>query len=475
MTSFSSYSIAAVFLLAAFQTRSLSADTKRMQDVATLLGIESANGSPASKEAEAAVARLVDRGLKSHPNLQTREAELQASRARVDAAQGTYQPKLQINANAMRQQIEDLKTDVKSRRDSHDINLVLRENLWRGGQDAGQVDLARQDQSLAEIRNVYEGEGLSFRIARVSLDYNFRFFRQLIDEASLVDAVELRSLADRKFNAGQVGKIDLHLTGMRESGSRAAAARAAIDTRQAYLELLNALGPQEPSEALTQDIQALTKSALPFPSALPELKDIQTPTLNEQNSLIVQKRAEITLDQGYRGRYLPQIDLVGTLGRNNASSWLMENDDQKANSRSMDRTVQLQFSWNLWDRTQDYLIRAAAAEKNAATSEVNAVRHEANMEVQSLKAYIVDLHKSLSISRDAYRQAGELYDAQRKLYEAGVIGIQPLMDAEREKRDAIGTWHQSVHELQLSLLRWQALQKGYLTSGSIPSSEVARN
>jgi len=99
-----------------------------------------------------------------------------------------------------------------------------------------------------------------------------------------------------------------------------------------------------------------------------------------------------------------------------------------------------------------------------------AVRHEVGLESQRLRTFIIDLHKSLSISREAYVQAGQLYDAQRKLYETGVIGLQPLMDAEREKRNAISAWQQSVHELQLSFLRWQALQKGYLTSGSMSAS-----
>jgi len=459
-----------VFLVSALITSQGRADTKRMQDVAALLGIDQNQGSAAAKEAEAAAARLLERGLASHPTLKTREAELLASRARVDAAQGAYQPTLSVNANLWQSHRNDSGTDVRSRSDSQDVKLILRENLWRGGQDAGRVSLARQDESLAEIRKFYEGEGLSLRLTRATYDYNFRYFRQLIEAASLAEASELRSLAERKFNAGQVGKIDIHLTGMRESGARAEAARAAIETQQAYHELMIALGPQESTETVNQDIQALTKAALPFPAELPELKPIEEPTLSEKNSLALQKRAEITLDQSYRGRYLPQIDLVGTLGRSGNSNWLVEEEDQKATSRSTDTTVQLQFSWNLWDRSQDHLIRAAAADKNAAGSEVDAVRHEVGLESQRLRTFIIDLHKSLSISREAYVQAGQLYDAQRKLYETGVIGLQPLMDAEREKRNAISAWQQSVHELQLSLLRWQALEKGYLTSGSMSAS-----
>lgn len=440
----------------------LYADTKRMQDVAALLGIE-ADGNPASKDAEAAVARLVERGLRSHPRIKVREAELEARRALVDAAQGRYQPTLSVNGSAQQERSTNLEKDQRSRADSMGASLVLEENLYRGGLDAGQVDLAKQDESLAEIQKNYEAEQLAYQVARSATAYNFQFFRQMIEEASLADATELRSLAERKFSAGQVGKIDVHLTGMRESAARSSAARAAIDTQQNYLGLLNLLGPQEAADALTADLNSLTKAALPFPAALPELKAPETPSLDEKDSLARQKRAEISLDQNYRARYLPRVDLVGRLGQDKSENWLLSNDDLKVKNKNQFSSVSLQFSWNLWDRSQDHEIRAAAAEKNAATSSLDAVRYETSMETQRLRRYITDLHKTLEISREAYRQAGLLYDAQRRLYESGVIGIQPLMDAEREKREAIRAWQQNVYELQLSLLNWQALQKGYLS------------
>lgn len=451
-----------VLLMASLVSASpLYADTKRMQDVAALLGIEA--GNPASKDVEAAVARLVEQGVRSHPRIKVREAELEARRALVSAAQGRYQPTVRVDASAQQQSSKNLEDDQRSRADSLGASLVLEENLYRGGLDAGQVDLARQDESLAEIQKNYEGEQLAYRVARAATRYNFQYFQQMIEEASLTDATELRSLAERKFSAGQVGKIDVHLTGMRESAARSSAARAAIETQQNYLNLLNLLGPQEAAEALTADLNALTKAALPFPALLPDLKAPESPSLDEQDSLARQKRAEISLDQNYRARYLPRVDLVGRLGQDERSDWLVANDDLKQKNKNQFSSVSLQFSWNLWDRSQDHEIRAAAAEKAAANSSLETTRHETSMETQRLRRYITDLHKTLEISREAYRQAGQLYDAQRRLYESGVIGIQPLMDAEREKRDAIRAWQQNVYELQLSLLNWQALQKGYLS------------
>jgi outer membrane protein TolC len=454
-------------LLAALAAAPAYAQTKRMQDVAKLLGLEPQEDPAAGKDVEAAMSRLVQRGMDAHPALKRREAELQASRAYIDAAQGSYQPTLSVQAYAQQAQRHDVQTEQKSKLDGHDLDLVLRENLWRGGQDAGRVDIARQDETLAELRKFQESEGLTFRVTEAALDYNFRYFRQLIDAASLADAQELRALAERKFQAGQVGKIDIHLASMRESAARSAAARASIETQQAYHRLLDALGPQESLEGLKQDIEALTQAALPLPQSLPELKAEPGPTLLEKSSLAQQKRAEITLDQNYRKRFMPQIDLVGRVGRNQNRSWLLDEADQKAMSKFNDTVLQLEFSWNLWDRSQDHMIRAAAAEKNAALHEVATTRHSVSMETERLRTLIVELQDSLRFSREAYQQAGQLYEAQRRLYETGVIGMQPLMDAERDKREAISNWQQSRHELQRSLLNWQALERGYLARASI--------
>ena len=83
-------------------------------------------------------------------------------RARVDAAQGRYQPLLQVTASANQQQGRDLDADVRSRGLTQSAGLTVQENIWRGGQDAGQVEIARQDESIATVRQSFEVESLSF-------------------------------------------------------------------------------------------------------------------------------------------------------------------------------------------------------------------------------------------------------------------------------------------------------------------------
>lgn len=215
------------------------ADTARMANVAKRLGIESPASSPESQEAQATMDRLVGLGLAAYPTLKEREANVAARRMEKESAVASYQPTLSINANATRSDARDKGTNIRNRSDGHDASLFLRQNLYRGGLDSGRVDISEQDLVLAENNQNFEIENLSFGIRRAALEYNYRSLRQLIDETSFQDARELRGLAERKLDAGQVGRIDLYTTAMRESTAKASAARSTLETGQAELRLLN--------------------------------------------------------------------------------------------------------------------------------------------------------------------------------------------------------------------------------------------
>ncbi|MCX6131191.1 MAG: TolC family protein [Proteobacteria bacterium] len=249
---------------------------------------------------------------------------------------------------------------------------------------------------------------------------------------------------------------------MRESSAQSQAARAAIQTRQALQNLISLLGPQPDLESLQKEIKILSQRILPFPTQTPELGNEKVLSFDEKNAVTLQKRAELSLEQSYRLRFLPQIDFVGILTQTQNKSWLDESSEAKTKRRNYDSNLQLQVTWNLWDRSQDFRIQAAVAEKTAALAQADSSRYQVQNEAVRLQNYILDLHKSLSIAKEAYVRAGQLYDAQLRLFETGVIGIQALVDSERERRSAITAWHETVYELQLNILQWQSFQRGFL-------------
>lgn len=447
-----------------FFTGELFADTARMEKVAEQLGIEAPASSPESREAQAAIERLVNLGLSAYPTMKEREAEVAARKMEKESAVATYQPTLSLNANATRQDAKDSETNIRNRSDGHDASLVLRQNLYRGGLDSGQVDISRQNLAIAENNQNFERENLSFAIRRAILEYNYRSLRQLIDETSYQDASDLRSLADRKLEAGQVGKIDLYTTTMRESTAKAAAVRSSTETSQAEQRLLNLLGPQANLDAVRAEVRKLSGHALPYPEQMPLLAGEKVQTFEEKNAEAVAKRADLTLSQGYHERFLPSLDLVGQLSRSKNNTYYNIDNSIDTRVNSSGTFVQLQLNWLLYERRLDYRNKALAEEKLLAEAQSSTAQYKASTEVLRIRSYVQELYKNLGPSVEAYKASGQLYDAQRRLYESGVIGIQPLIDAEAEKRIAIANWHENVYELQLNLMIWDAIQRGFLPS-----------
>lgn len=456
-------SLRLILIMPCLLAADLWADTARMDNVAQRLGIESSASSPESREANATVEKLVELGLNAYPSLKEKEADLAAKKMTKESAEAGYQPTVAINAHATRRDEEDSKTKIKNRSDGHDASLILRQNIYRGGLDSGRVEISEQDVLIAENNQGFEKENISFGIRRAALEFNYRSLRQLIDETSFQDASELSSLAQRKLDAGQVGKIDIYTTSMRESTAKAAAARSAIESNQAEQRLINLLGPQPNLEELRAEIRKLSARALPYPEQLPVLIPQQAmKTFEEKNAEALARRAELNLSQGQRERFLPTLDLVGQMSRTKNNSYynLDAMNDNRINSSGT--FVQLEFNWMLWDRRLDYRNKAIREERVYAEAQAASAQYKVTTETARIRTYITELHNNLQTTIDAYKASGQLYDAQRRLYESGVIGIQPLIDAEAEKRQAIANWHENVYQLQLNLLIWEAIQKGFL-------------
>ncbi len=457
--SFSQMSLVMAF---GFIAPGLKADSSRLKKIAGLLGLEENPSSKDKQDIGGLIDRMVEKALATHPDIKVEEARVAASRANVDSARGRYQPNIGLSASISQDRSNNLNDEIETKSSGSSLRLQLRENLWRGGQDAGLIKISSQDQKIAELQQVESTEALAFAVRLAALNLNHSAMREAIEVASIEDASELRSLSERKFKAGQVGKIDVYTTGMRETSARAAAVQAAGRTREDRQKLLAYLSSSAQNNDFDQDISLLTSRSLPYPSQSPDLAAIAQSTTQEQTALARQSRAELSLSQSYKQRFMPSLDLVGTAARTSSESQFDGGATDKSKFRSMDYSLALQMSWALWDRIQDHQITAAAAEKTAASAHADSVRLASRSERERLQIVITDLYKLLEPYREAYRQADQLYDAQRQLYEAGVVGLLPLITAETDKLQTLSNWQESVYQLQLNLLRWQSLQRGYL-------------
>ncbi len=454
-------SLVALFLLAAAAP---SVDTGRMQRMAALLGAEPTL-DPAfqagADRAEKAVDELVAEALRSHPAVVAEKRAHQAREALVDASvANAYQPKvaatLSLGENRTRSLSQEL--DTKSRDQSY--GLSLRQNLWRGGRDGLDIEIAEADEQLAGLGARQKTEAVRFNACRAALQYNYQAMQQLLSEEAAKDSSELRRLSERKFQAGQVGRIDVHQASMRETDAKASVAKASLATRQAYFALLKSLGfAAGPGDGTKSAIEALAKASLPFPLRPPALTGTRTNTLAEDNAALAATKAGLTASSTRRGRYLPEVDL-------SASATRSESRTGGDLPEETDKTARLGFgvelTWPLWERSLDHRVAAATLEREAAEAKATDARSQATLAAAELKQKIEDLYEALPIYRNAYVEAGKLYDARIKVYEAGAVDVFVVTEADSQRLQALRTWYDAVHEIRLTLLKWKALEAGYV-------------
>lgn len=452
--------LVSVLLLAA----SPSVDTGRMQRMAALLGAEPTHDQAfqaGAERADKAVDELVAEALRSHPAVTAERRTHAAREALVDASvANAYQPKVAAVGSIGENRTKDLDQDQDVRSRDQSYGLSLRQNLWRGGRDSFDIDIAETDERLAGLGERLKTEAVRFNARRAALQYNYQAMQQLLAEEAAKDSAELRRLSERKFQAGQVGKIDVHQASMRETDAQASAAKARLATRQAYYALLKSLGTfSEPGAATKSALEALTKGSLPFPREAPALGGNRPGTLAEENAALAATKAGLTASSVKRGRYLPEIDLSASATRAESHTG---GDLPEATDKSTRLGVGVELTWPLWERSLDHRVTAAALDREAAEAKAEDAKSGAALAAAELKQKIEDLYAALPIYRNAYVEAGKLFDARIKVYEAGAIDVFVVTEADSQRLQALRTWYDAVYEIRLALLKWKALEAGYV-------------
>jgi len=449
-------------LLVLASSQAALANSERMKRVAALLHLEEQKVGPEERRLVELVEGLVSRTLATHPEIEASAARVAVRSAEREQAQSRYQPRVGVGGSTVQQESESLDTDRTEKGRRSQITLNVRENLWRGGQDSKAIQIAEQTLDLAKIDETQRKEAISHAVRRAALDFNYQAMQKLINEASLADAAELRGLAEKKFAAGQVGKVDVYTTQLRESSAKAQVQRGAIAWNEASLRLLSFASGEADRAVWAKDIILLAERAWPYPEPKETKPEGLQPTLRELSAKRQQEIAESTLSQTYRQRYLPELDLFGSVSQSQQDTRIDLPVPTRVKDENLAVAFGLELNWTLWDRTQDHRIHAAAAEKKLASATLQSAELDAKAESERLAKRIQDLTLALGPLREAHTLAGRLVEAQRKLYEAGVVGILPLIEAENEKLRTLSQWLDQIYELNTSLLRWESLKKGYL-------------
>ena len=449
-----------------------SADAAQFADLVQRLGMKPADaeGKASQAAAQAAAERLIALGLAQNPSLAAAAARLAAAESGVAGAHALYQPLVSLSGTASRVGTRDIVVPGTARTDSRDLGLSLRQNIYHGGQDALDIDIAGAELALASVGRDQDAATLRFNVQTALLNYNQAAMQEVLARASESSAAALKKIGERKFSAGQVGKIDVHTAAQKEAQARASAVTARLSKTAAWYAVVRAVGVPTLAES---EVQPLAEAALPYPPAPPPLDAKPQPTFDERTAAATVEKSERTLAKAYRTRLAPDLDFVASATRSSDRQALDGSGlnsavaGADATSERVQTRLALELNWQLWDRPKDLAIARAAADADESRAHAATAKSASLVSLAELTRHIRELYAALPPYADAFEQAENVYEAQVKLYDAGAVEQAQVNNADADRVQAVKDWFGATQEIRTSLVRWEALKAGFIpASGS---------
>lgn len=415
---------------------------------------------------------LVRFALEHHPAIAAEKAQRDSRQAGIREARAAYQPEVTVSASLARQDSEASDIPGTARSQTEREGLMLRQNIWRGGRDATQITAAEADAGIATFNTSSKIQDITLNVREACLRLNQAALSESLANEAAKDAAEVTQLSERKFAAGQAGKIDIHQAGLRESEARAQAAKARMTTHDASFALLSSLGLESsPPGDLTAAITSLQEEPLPLPLA-PEMKQTKpAPLFSVQAADLTAEKASLTRSLARKERWLPSLDFVASWNRDVTTGRVDPGVVQIGGSRDRNamrlRTnLGLELNWTLWNGIRDERILRAAADEAAARARALDAAYSGHLARETLSQQIQDLYQIIPPYKAAYQAAVRLYEAQRQLYEAGATSVFAVTEADSRRLSTLREWLDAAYQIKLAVLKWNAMEQGYMRGSS---------
>ena len=162
------------------------------------------------------VKQVTDLAHQTSSDLKLAASKTEVSLAQKDVARGGYFPSIRVGANIEQSQTNDSNAQSEINSLQRQINLVLRQNIFNGGNDTRQVQSADRNIATAKAQQSLTEANLDYQVAATLLNFHDAILRKEIAEIILTETSQLESVIDKKQAAGRAGRIDVEQTKMQQ-------------------------------------------------------------------------------------------------------------------------------------------------------------------------------------------------------------------------------------------------------------------
>lgn len=365
--------------------------------------------------------------LETNPQVQAGRNNLDAARAGVDEAFGEYLPSVDLRGDYGYAHV-----DSPARRNdplSHDgfegaresATLSISQNLWDGGAREAEYASAKLERDAAETSLAATRQQVL--LAGATAYMNVLRQARLLDlsrqnEQNIMTQLNLENERVQRGSGIAVDVLQAKSRLQIAKERRVAVEGALRDARSRYLQVFG----QEP------DISAMTRPRPPL-DALPEDLDNAVKIAQDENPAVLSGVKQVDIaderrnlaESGYYPRF--EFEVAGTY----------ENDVDGVDGMRRDLTALLRANWNIFN---GFSTRAAVArtafEHAAARDTQDNTRRRVTEQVRLAWDALDTARNRVTLLQNAVTIAEEVYDARRRLREAGRDTALNVLDAENE-------------------------------------------
>lgn len=374
---------------------------------------------------EKALAALVG----SHPEILARQAMLTAARDGVDKAYAAYLPRFDVVGAYGPQYIKSPLTEQDGGgawvSQAQVLSGRLTQTLFDGYATEASVRSARFGTEVAAA--TLSGTRQNVIYAGIAAYIEVLRQRELIRLARDSEQTIMRqlNLEDERVQRG--GGIAVDVLQAKSRLQLAKERRVAFEGG-----LADALARYQQVFGQPPDLERMTEPAVPralLPDGLEEALEIA----RENNPAIDSSLGSLEVaDQKRRvarSDYYPRVDLISSANR--------ENDNNLVRGTSVDMSVVMQASWNLFNGFATTAgVAQAASEYQASLRDHDAVVRQVVQQTRLAWNEMTTAESRVALLENAVTIAAEVFDARLKLREAGRETVINVLDAENEVNNA---------------------------------------
>lgn len=370
----------------------------------------------------------VSRLLADHPQLERAAAALQRAKYGEDEALSRFLPRVSVSGDAGYEHTNSPATraaggDLSTSRYSGRVAAEL--NLFDGFGSTANRDEARYGTRIAEQEARRVRQQVLLEAARSYLDV-MRQSDLLRLSRSNEEAIKRQlDLEDERVRRGSGIAVDVLLAKSRLQVSKER--RTLVETRLSdaesrYEQVFGAF-----PETGSLEAPVLPRAALPesYEAAVGELSSTHPAVLGSQRRIDQANQAR----RGARSGYYPRLDLVAQ------NNW--EDDVDGVDGTRRDYALMARVKWELFSgfETKARVAEAAAA-YSEAVQEARQVERESREGLETAWHQMSSTGERVALLANAVTIAAEVYDARKKLRDAGKETSLNVLDAENELLNA---------------------------------------